>query len=97
MKLTVTITITKLKSLQMDLHSFVLKFIHFFPLEDPLKLLSFSQTHKIGNIGIIAIIVFPYICSFLPYLYLFCKSKIRYQCVYEEYISGLHIIGLVYF
>ena len=26
---------------------------------------SFSQTHKVGNVGIIANFVFPYICSFL--------------------------------
>ena len=32
------------------------------------KLLGFSQTHKIGNIGIIANFVFTYICSSLPYL-----------------------------
>ena len=29
----------------------------------------FSQTHKIGNIGIIANFVFPEICSFLLYLH----------------------------
>ena len=27
----------------------------------------FSQTHKIDNIGTIANLVFPYICSFLLY------------------------------
>ena len=27
----------------------------------------FSQMHKIGNIGIIANVVFPYICTFLLY------------------------------
>ena len=27
---------------------------------------SFSQTHKVGNVGIIVNCVFPYICSFLP-------------------------------
>ena len=30
---------------------------------------SFSQLHKIGNVGIIANFVFPYICSFLLYLH----------------------------
>ena len=30
---------------------------------------SFSQTYKIGNVGIIANFVFPFICSFLLYLY----------------------------
>ena len=37
-----------------------------------LKLLyysKFSPTHKIGNIGIIAIFVMQYICSFLLYLH----------------------------
>ena len=29
----------------------------------------FSQTHKIGNIGIISNFLFPYICSFLLYLH----------------------------
>ena len=29
----------------------------------------FSQTHKVGNIGIIADFVFLRICSFLPYLH----------------------------
>ena len=31
--------------------------------------LDFLQTHKIGNIGIIANTVFRYICSFLLYLH----------------------------
>ena len=30
---------------------------------------SFSQLHKIGNVGIIANFVFPYVCSFLLYLH----------------------------
>ena len=30
---------------------------------------SFSQTHKVGNVGIIANSVFPYICSFFLYLH----------------------------
>ena len=34
-----------------------------------LILSGFSQTHKIGNIGIIANFVSPYIYSFLPYLH----------------------------
>ena len=29
---------------------------------------TFSQTHKVGNNGISAYFVFPYICSFLHYL-----------------------------
>ena len=29
---------------------------------------SFSQTHKFGNVGIIANFVLPYVCSFLLYL-----------------------------
>ena len=29
----------------------------------------FSQTHTVGNIAVIAIFVFPYICSFLLYLH----------------------------
>ena len=31
--------------------------------------LEFSQTYKVGNVGIIANFVFPYICSFLLYLH----------------------------
>ena len=38
----------------------------------------FSQTHKIGNIDIIANFVFPYICSLLLYLQ-HVKYVIRYQ------------------
>ena len=30
---------------------------------------SFSQTHKVGDVGIIANFVFPYICSFLFHLH----------------------------
>ena len=30
---------------------------------------SFSQTHKVGNVGIIANFVFPYIGNFLLYLH----------------------------
>ena len=31
---------------------------------------TFSRTHKVGNSGINANFVFPYMCSFIHYLYL---------------------------
>ena len=56
---------------------------------------SFSQTHKVGNVGIIANFVFIYICSFLLYLVILTglsKCKIRNQGEYKDYISRLYIL-----
>ena len=47
----------------------------------------FSRTHKIGNIGIIANFVFPFICS---------KYDISCQWVQVDYISRLQTL-LAYF
>ena len=48
----------------------------------------FSQTHKTGNIGIIANFVFPEICKFSSLFALHDASKceIRHQWVQEDYI-----------
>ena len=48
------------------------KFYHFMEFKEPQSPCfhsSFSQTHKVGNVGIIANFVFPYICGFLLYLH----------------------------
>ena len=42
--------------------------------------LGFSQTHKIGNIGIFTKFVFPYVCSLILYYYV-SKCEIRCQLV----------------
>ena len=38
---------------------------------------TFSHTHKVGNNGINANFVFPYICGFLLYLYLKMLVKMK--------------------
>ena len=40
---------------------------------------SFSQTHKVGNVGIIANFVFPYIFSFLLYLHQLMLVNVRLE------------------
>ena len=51
---------------------------------------SFSKTHNIGNIGIIANLIVPYICSFLLYLYYFTLVNVKLD-VHEDYILKLQI------
>ena len=56
--------------------------ICLFPVTLKLSQSGFSQTLKIGNIGIIANFVFPYICSFLPYLHHIILVNVKF------YVSG---------
>ena len=39
----------------------------------------FSQSHKVGNVGIIANFVFPYFCSFLLYLQQMMSIKAKLE------------------
>ena len=54
----------------------------------------FHEHYKIGNIGIIANFVFPYICSFLPHDV--SKCDIRYQWVQADYISRLKTLLVLF-
>ena len=60
---------------------------------------SFSQTHKIGNIGIIANFVFRYACSFNPYLHcmMLVNVKLDISGYSELYFKVADYIGPVYF
>ena len=59
----------------------------------------FSRTHEIGNIGIIANFVFPYICHFLLYLYhnMFLNVKLDIRGVRAVHFKVADFIGPVLF
>ena len=55
---------------------------------DPIRV--FSQTHKIGNVGINADVIFPYISSFLLYLYQMMLVNVKLKVSgWENCISRL--------
>ena len=52
---------------------------------------SFSETHKVGNVGIVANFVFPYICSFHVYLYQLMLVNVKLE-ICEDYTSWLQAL-----
>ena len=59
----------------------------------------FSQSHKVGNVGIIANFVLPYICSLLLFLGHFAAGKRQIKCQWVQYncISRFNILLVWYF